>query len=75
MSAPDDAEGFEWDDDELEDGNTQHLARHGITPEEAEQVYYKGGVFVPNKRKSGDWKLIGRTDAGRGLDARVDVPR
>jgi len=38
VSDPQDAEAFEWDDDDDEEGNTAHLARHGITPVEAEQV-------------------------------------
>jgi len=38
VSDPQDAEAFEWDDDDDEEGNTAHLARHGITSVEAEQV-------------------------------------
>lgn len=67
MSNPEDAEGFEWDDPLEVRGNTGHLARKGITPREAEQVYYNGGKFVPNKKASGDWLLVGRTDGGRIL--------
>lgn len=67
MSDPQDAEAFEWDDDDDVRGNTAHLARHGITPVEAEQVHLNGGMFVPNRRRSGDWLLIGPTDGGRVL--------
>jgi uncharacterized DUF497 family protein len=67
VSDPQDAEGFEWDDDEDERGNTAHLARHGILPTEAEQVFYNDGVLIPNRRRDDDWLLIGRTDGGRVL--------
>jgi hypothetical protein len=68
MASPEDAEGYDWDDYDDERGNVQHLAPHGITPDEAEEVHVNGGVFVPNARgKSGDWKLVGKTDAGRAL--------
>lgn len=65
MQGPEAAEGFEWDDDLLEHGNTAHLAesrpgRPSIAWFEAEEVFYNGGVLVPNKRnKSGDWLLVG----------------
>ena len=68
MPNPEDAEAFEWDDDGLERGNTAHLARHGVDQYEAEEVFYNGGRFAPNKRDaSGDWLLVGRSDAGRVL--------
>jgi uncharacterized DUF497 family protein len=67
VSDPQDAEAFDWDDDDDERGNTAHLARHGIRPAEVEQVYLNGGVFVPNRRRSSDWLLIGRTDGGQVL--------
>jgi uncharacterized DUF497 family protein len=68
MSAPEHAEAFEWDDDELETSNTAHLARHGVRPHEAEQVFYNQGVLARNKRRStGDWLLVGVTDGGRRL--------
>jgi uncharacterized DUF497 family protein len=60
---PAQAEGFEWDD-----ANVAHLAAHGIRPEEVEEVWLNGPVWVPNRRgRSGDWKMIGWTDAGRAL--------
>ena len=60
---PGDAEGFEWDE-----GNEEHLADHGITPWEVEEVFWNRPVWVPNKKEqSGDWKMVGRTDGGRRL--------
>lgn|SRR5437763_5448211 len=73
VTSPEDAEAFDWDDDDDERGNTAHLAesrpgRPGIRTWEAEEVFHNGCVFVPNKKnRSGDWKMIGRTDCGRAL--------
>jgi uncharacterized DUF497 family protein len=81
VAGPEDAECFDWDDDHDERGNTAHLAesrlgRPAITPHEAEAVFYNGGVFVPNKKnRSGDWKLIGRTDGDRLLTLVVHYDR
>ena len=51
---------FDWDDD-----NVEHLiARHGIFPEAAEQVFLND----PRVRRSGDTYIaFGRDDAGRYL--------
>jgi hypothetical protein len=46
MPDPEDAEAFAWDDEEDERGNTAHLAKHSVSPQEAEQVFYNGGRFV-----------------------------
>lgn len=73
MAEPDSAECFEWDDDQLERGNTAHLgesrpARASIAWWEAEEVFENGGRFARNKHgKSGDWLLVGRTRGGRAL--------
>ena len=53
--------GFEWDD-----GNALHLTlRHGIEPEEAEEVFAAAPVF--RKTKRGHYAAFGRTQAGRLL--------
>ncbi|MDQ2709187.1 MAG: hypothetical protein M3Z25_16835 [Actinomycetota bacterium] len=74
MAEPDQAESFEWDDDQLDRGNTAHLAesrpdRPSIAWWEVEEVFANGGGrFVPNKRgRAGDWLLVGETDGGRML--------
>lgn len=57
------AECFEWDD-----ANVAHLAVHGIRPEEVEEIWLNDPIWAPNRRgRSGDWKMIGLTDAGRPL--------
>lgn len=54
---------FEWDDDNLD-----HLARHGITPEEVEELFEgpvvrrRGGTDAPDR-----FRVLGRTAAGRYL--------
>jgi uncharacterized protein len=54
---------FEWDDDDIE-----HLARHGITRYEAEEVLdgpqlrRRGGTRAPDR-----FRVLGRTAAGRYL--------
>ena len=53
--------GFEWDD-----GNILHLAfRHGVEPEEAEEVFAAAPIFRRTKR--GHYAAFGRTLSGRLL--------
>lgn len=60
---PSQAEEFEWDE-----GNERELAAHRIRPEEVEEVYCDHPIFMRNKQgRSGDWKMVGYTDAGRAL--------
>jgi uncharacterized DUF497 family protein len=54
---------LEWDDD-----NVEHLARHGISPDEVEELFE--GIVV--RRRGGTdavdrFRLLGRTAAGRYL--------
>jgi uncharacterized DUF497 family protein len=63
MVHPADAESWEWDD-----GNEFELARHGISSEEVEQVFWNDPVWVPNRRAgSGNWKMLGDSNGGRRL--------
>lgn len=60
---PSEAECWGWDE-----GNEEELAAHRILPEEVEDVWWEGPIWVPNiKHRSGDWKMIGLTGAGRRL--------
>jgi len=56
--------GFEWDVH-----NVGHIARHGVTPAEVEQVTGWRHVIVAaaSRRNEKRWKLFGRTNAGRFL--------
>jgi uncharacterized protein len=54
---------FEWDEH-----NVEHLARHGVSPEEAEEVYLDGGRDRRNGRQGEPrWWRRGRTSGGRWL--------
>jgi uncharacterized DUF497 family protein len=69
---PSEASEFEWDN-----GNESEFVRHGITPEEAEQVFDNHPEWLPNKRnRAGDWRMVGETDGGRRLMiiVRIVVP-
>jgi uncharacterized protein len=54
---------FEWDDD-----NVEHLARHGIVPDEVEDLFEgpivrrRGGTDAPDR-----FRVLGRTAEGRYL--------
>ncbi|MHB8841509.1 MAG: BrnT family toxin [Candidatus Aquicultor sp.] len=51
---------FEWDD-----GNTDHLAEHGVTPDEAEEAVYDKRYVGRTRQKR--LVFLGQTDAGRYL--------
>jgi len=55
---------FIWDD-----YNIEHLEDHGVTHEEAEEVFFNAYIITPNKKKHGPkrYRIDGRTDAGRKL--------
>lgn len=55
---------FVWDDD-----NEEHLYKHKIRPDEAEQVFFNRYIITPNKKKHGPrrYRIDGRTDVGRNL--------
>ncbi|MBC7324911.1 MAG: BrnT family toxin, partial [Moorella sp. (in: Bacteria)] len=52
--------GFKWDT-----WNTDHIARHGVQPEEAEEVFFNEPLFL--KGRGGTFTALGPTDAGRLL--------
>ncbi len=55
---------FEWDD-----ANIVHVARHAITPDEAEQVLYNDPVELDVVLRYGEMRTVhlGETDDGRVL--------
>jgi hypothetical protein len=55
---------FEWDA-----ANTAHIARHGITPREAEQAMVSDPVEVRSAVRGAEFRTLrlGQTDAGRYL--------
>jgi hypothetical protein len=63
------AEGMEWDE-----ANERELARHGIRPFEAEELFEEGPAWGRNKKHhAGDWKMVGYTAAGRAITVVVDL--
>ena len=60
---PQDAEAWEWDDD-----NESELAAHGIEVREVYEVWANRPILVPNRRsRAGDWKIVGLTNGGRRI--------
>ena len=55
---------FDWDE-----ANTEHVARHGVKPEEAEQVMVNDPVELGTKMHEEEVRTVclGRTDSGRFL--------
>jgi len=55
---------FVWDED-----NMEHLLRHGVMPNEAEEVFFNRYIITPNKKKHGQqrYRMDGRTNSGRNL--------
>jgi uncharacterized DUF497 family protein len=56
---------FEWDDADDEGGNVLHLARHGITPAEAERVVRDPRNPSERSRSSTYPITFGRTKGGK----------
>ncbi|SEG18022.1 hypothetical protein SAMN05421819_2082 [Bryocella elongata] len=55
---------FDWDD-----ANILHLARHGITPGEAEEAIRNGSVILESQTVNGEQRLteVGETAIGRTI--------
>ena len=59
------AAGFDWDD-----ANIGHIARHGVTPDEVEQVFKNRPlVMLATQKRGGETRVLcaGLTDGGRAL--------
>lgn len=56
-----------WDLEDDLDGNIQHLAEHGITVEEVEEVLYDRDAEDTTSRSSGRPITFGYTSSGRSL--------
>lgn len=56
--------GFDWDQ-----ANIDHIAKHGITPDEAEQVVHNDPVDLTLQLRDGEERTpqVGETNAGRIL--------
>jgi len=59
---------FEWDDEDKNNGNVQHLRDHDIEPEEAEECFFHDYDLARDDTRFDDVYIIdGRTDRGRRL--------
>jgi uncharacterized protein len=53
---------FRWNE-----WNVEHLARHGVKPDEAEDIVVAARQPYPLERPDAKWLVWGRTAAGRAL--------
>lgn len=58
-------DAVEWDDESDPAGNVQHIARHGLSPEEVEDVLSSPAVSHGASRSSGRDCVWGRTMTGK----------
>lgn len=61
---------FEWDE-----GNAGHVAEHGITDIEIDQMLSNQHLVVPNRGREPRMFLLGQTDGGRILTVVVEPTR
>jgi uncharacterized DUF497 family protein len=62
---------FDWDD-----VNRDHIARHGATPDEAEQVYWNDPLYLGWDEREGEirYNCIGKTRKGPDSVGRNNTP-
>lgn len=61
-------DSLDWDD-----WNEEHIARHGVDPDQVEEVVFDSEYFS-SRARNGTYRLIGRTNGGRYLAVFL-VPR
>lgn len=66
MSLWDGVSGFDWDE-----ANISHIARHNVTPDEAEQVFFDENNAldedIKHSKEEKRFLIIGKTEKGRLL--------
>jgi len=63
-------DAFGWDDQ-----NAEHIARHGISDVEVEQLLSNRHLIVPNKGHEPRMFLVGQTNGGRLLTVVIEPTR
>ncbi|MBA3364248.1 MAG: BrnT family toxin [Actinobacteria bacterium] len=63
-------DAFEWDDI-----NIEHLANHGVTDVEVDQMLSNRNIVMPNRKYPDRKLLIGKTNAGRVLIVSIEPTR
>ena len=56
---------IDWDDADDEQGNTAHIAEHGLTADEVESVLFDANTVFDVSDSSGRPIAFGTTDTGR----------
>jgi uncharacterized DUF497 family protein len=60
------------EDVELDEANEAEMARHGVAGWESAEVFWNGPIWAGNKQaRTGEWLMLGRTEAGRALTVPV----
>ncbi len=62
-----------WDDEDDPDGNTQHIARHGLSPEEVEQVLRNPRNRTTVSQSSDRPMTFGWTKMGKSIAVSWDL--
>lgn len=68
-----DIEVVYWDLDDDPDGNVQHVALHGLTPDEVDSVLYNTAKDVIWNHQHQRWSAFGTTHTGRFILVAYDV--
>jgi uncharacterized DUF497 family protein len=64
---------FDWDDPDDEDGNTLHIAVHGLTPEEVTSALLDESTTFDISESSSRPIAFGNTDTGRFIAVVFEV--
>lgn len=56
-----------WDDADDPDGNTAHVAEHGLTPDEVDEVLLDESLPIVSSRSSGRPGRFGWTSTGKHI--------
>jgi hypothetical protein len=54
-----------WDLPDDPEGNTQHIAEHGFTQDDVEDVLFGAGSETTSSRSTGEWITFGYTSSGQ----------
>lgn len=68
-----DVDAFDWDDPDDPGGNTRHVAEHGVTPEEFEEVVLAPASRPAVSRSTDRPMRFGWTSTGKHLAAVFEV--
>jgi len=64
---------IDWDDPDDDDGNTAHIAEHGLTPEEVDTALFDGNTTFDVSASTGRPIAFGITNTGRFIAVVFDI--